>query len=111
MVRSRTRSDWLSGPSNAPPLAVLDVVLIGRLREIEHVVEERFRSKHDRPVLAAPHLPVPARIGQLEALFAEIAGIGQVGRVLGGEHADQRAQVDGETLVEGTFDRSGGKAR
>ncbi len=63
-------------------------------------------AEHHQPGIGAAHLPVPAGIDQLEALFAEIAGIAQRrGRVLGAERADQRLQIDVEALVEALFDR------
>ena len=84
-----------------------DAVAAGRrhrLAHVETVGEQRVRAQHHQTVVGAAHFPVPAGIDQLEALFAEIAGVGErLGRVFGAKRADQRLQIDVEALVEGLF--------
>ena len=61
-----------------------------------------MRAQHHQAVVGAAHFPVPAGIDQLEALFAEVAGVGErLGGVFGAERADQRLQIDVEAFVEG----------
>ena len=62
-------------------------------------------GEHHLAAVRLADLPVPAGIEQLEALLAEIAGVGEIGRcLLRARRADQRLEIDAEPLVEGALD-------